>query len=123
MTLQMTIDNDQGTIFFKRTGEMNPDELKKCIKNFKSNPDFSEVNKVLYDVSSTEFSYITCVDIRSYALNYKAYLDGIKVAVIASGDVSFGLSRMFEAFSNNENILITKTMSEAMAWLGVYSSD
>lgn len=98
---------------------MNPGELMQGTRELESDPLFKNMEKRLSDVSEADFSDISAHEMEEHAQYCAINLKDLKIAVIAPGDLLYGLARRFEILSNKENILVTQDMSEALSWLGV----
>lgn len=119
MSTKVVIDNEQSAAFIRRTGHINPGEMLKGTRDLESNPSFKNLRKSLSDVSAADFSDISADEFESHARYCATRLKDLKIAIVASSDLSYGISRRFEILSNKGNILVTREMNEALSWLDV----
>ncbi len=88
-------------------------------KDLESNPLFKNIKKSLSDVSAGDFSDISADEFESHAQYCATKLQDLQIAIIAPSDLLYGIARRFEILSNKKNILVTREMDEALAWLDV----
>jgi len=119
MTTKMFTDKDQGTAFIKYTGRIKGGDIKKGLEDLVSNPFFENIRKNLVDSSTADFSDVLTDEFEACASYCGTGFKDLRIVIVAPSDLSFGLGRMFATLSNLENILVTRTMEEAISWLDV----
>jgi hypothetical protein len=122
------------------TYQFKPDERLVIVTHVGAVPDdeFLSFYKAFYDDTRFDKSFNLLIDLRrteSSARSPSALQESVdfmqqqfvntsarpKVAVAAPGDLSFGLARMCEAFSNEApwEFEVFRSADDALAWLGV----
>jgi hypothetical protein len=119
MATKIVFDQEQGTAFIRRWGHIAPGEMQKGTLDLEAHPLFKTITKSLSDASEADFSEISSDELESHAEYCAPRLRHIKIAIIAPSDLLYGLARRFAILSEKENILVTKDMNQALAWLEV----
>lgn len=120
MAISVTIDPKQKTAFIHQSGQIAPGELLKGIQNLVSSLKFGDVTKILIDTTKADFQNLDCTEICNYAEYCGTVLKDFRIIIVAPTDITFGVARMFETLSDIENLLITRDVRIANAWLGVH---
>ncbi len=116
---------DQQFVIFRHIGAVPDDEFLAFYKKFFEDPKAADYLNVLVDlegassvVRSSE-ALQSLADFLSFELTESP--GRRKVAVIAPADVSFGLARMYEAFSSDVpwEFAVFRDRGAALDWLGV----
>ncbi|HEY9051286.1 MAG TPA: hypothetical protein VIQ03_07065 [Gammaproteobacteria bacterium] len=103
------------------TGKLAAEEVKQVITQFYS----GQVTKlVLWDLTNADLSALHKPDIEAIAQTPRTKsqqrIQG-KTALVASEDLAFGLSRMYETLTNLEHLPfethVFRTTTDAMNWL------
>jgi hypothetical protein len=125
MPITYRLKHDARLVIFAHLGAVPDDEFLSFYKSFYEDTRFDKSFNVLIDLRRTE----------SAARNPSALQESVnfmrrqfvnisappKVAVVAPGDLSFGLARMCEVFSDEApwRFEVFRTADAALAWLGV----
>ena len=124
MPITYQLKHDVKLVIFAHLGAVPDDEFLSFYKSFYEDTHFDKSFNVLIDLRQTESSARSpsalqeTVDfMRRQFLNTSARP---KVAVLALGDLSFGLARMCEVFSDAApwKFEVFRSAGAALAWLG-----
>ena len=125
MPITFEFEPDRQLVTFRHVGDVTDDELLAFYKDFFEDPKTVDYVKLLILLEQTRSSGRSSEALRSLAgLLEKSFERGAtqwRVAVVAPGDHSFGLARMYEAFSGSLpwEFRVFRDSDEARAWLGV----
>ena len=124
MAISHRYDAALRTLFLEFSGEVSESELVDVARKLASDPAIPPGHRELVDLSG-----IRETDVTSAALRRVAYIyaeadqrpEESRVAIVAPGDLFFGLSRMYEAFREPSRlgIRVFRELGEARAWLGI----
>ncbi len=123
MSVQTTIDTTTGIITHTVVGDLMVEDIWEAFAVRTNHPDFKPGMSVLWDLREGNASSLTFDDIRRIAGQNKARLrkSGVpyRVAFLAPRDIEFGLSRMYEMFSDASLVenRVFRTLEEARRWL------
>jgi hypothetical protein len=123
MPIAFRIDKESGIVYTTIEGRITTDELLESLERFMNHPDFSPGLNGLADLRNIEMDTFSA-DVRRIAelmVEYRNKIGPSKTAVVISKDVTFGMTRMFQSFSEQSSIktAIFRDMEEALRWLGV----
>jgi hypothetical protein len=117
-------DAARNVLFVSFTGPLGDEDLVKYAQRMAGNPAIPPAHDELIDLRRVEEA-----DVQSHTLRRIAELFGgadrnperSRVALVASDDVSYGLSRMYQAFRSRSplDLRVFRDMGEARAWLGL----
>ena len=110
MSIESTVNQDLNTILRTVTGELVLPDLKQAFTESTLHPDFKTNMHVIWDLTNADLSKSSSTEIigaiefiRSSSENRGT---DYKIVIVAPDDLSFGMSRMFEAFGNELPISI-----------------
>ena len=124
-TIETTYDLPNDLTFVRATGKMTVHDF------YEWNTDYyggTVTSLILWDVSEANLSEISTEDIKNDVIRTNRLSEhvraGGKTAVfVPTGTLEFGLSRMLEAYFENEHshfeVKVFSNMDEAKQWLGV----
>jgi len=115
------IDSKNDLTSFTVTGKVAAAEVKQVIEQFYA----GEVTRlVLWDLTNADLGALHKADIEAIAHTPRTksqQRNQGKTALIASNDLAFGLSRMYESLTNLEHMpfetRVFRTSTDAMNWL------
>jgi len=117
-------DAARNLLFVRFTGELSEEDLVKYAQRAAANPAIPPAHDELIDLSRAEIA-----DLQSHTLRRIAELfaggdrtpERSRVALVAADDVSYGLSRMYQAFRSHSplDLRVFRDVAEARAWLGL----
>jgi hypothetical protein len=120
-------NNGRGMLFIGE-GVISGEEL---IRQTEKSYDSEALNRLQYQI--IDLRDVHRMDITADQMRKLAELDckaaerssGTKIAIVASHDLTFGLSRIYSAYAQSPNLQarIFRTMNEARAWIGEPACD
>jgi hypothetical protein len=123
LTVHTAIDAAAGVIIHTVVGDLGIDDVQQAFALRSSHPDYHPEMCVLWDLSQANASRISTDEIRRLAQRNKSRVKktgiGYKVAFVAPRDIEYGLSRMYEMFSDETPVenRVFRTIEEARLWL------
>jgi hypothetical protein len=124
MPITCKIEQEAGVVFFAHVGAVSDDEFLSSYRAFYEDARSDKSMNLLVDLRRTESSARGTAALQEMADLIQRQLAGIdvrpKIAVIAPKNLSFGLARMFEAFSDTApfDFGVFRELDAALAWLG-----
>jgi hypothetical protein len=124
MPVEHRYDAALRTLFVTFTGEVSETELLDTARKLSADPSIPPGRRELVDLSRIENSDVTSAALRRVAHIYSEtdkQPEDSQVAIVAPGDLYYGLSRMYEAFrrSSPVEIRVFRELAEARSWLGI----
>ena len=96
-------------------------EVQKLRQKIRTSVDLSQNYDAIIEVTPLE-RWFTNEEIRMFSKSTSdAFLSGIKLAIIASSDIAYGINRMYEAMADFDSpleISVFRDASSALKWLG-----
>jgi hypothetical protein len=122
MPITFRIDKESGIVYTTIDGRTNTDEIVESLESLLNNPDFKPGLNGIADLRNSEMDTFSA-DVKRIAglmIEYRNKIGPSKTAVVISKDVTFGMTRVFQAFSEQSSIetAIFRDMEEALRWLG-----
>ena len=120
MPASFRIDTELSTIFSTGAGALSDDDLRGHQKQLLGDPAFDPSFNQLWD-----FRQVAQVDVSSEALRElaaaRSFTPSAKRAVVAPGEVLYGLARMFQMRHDGapEEFRVFRDIHEAEDWLGL----
>jgi hypothetical protein len=123
LTVHTAIDTAAGVVTHTVVGDLGIDDVRQAVALRTSHPDYKPGMRVLWDLSQANASRMSSDDIRQIAQRNKSRVKktgvGNQVAFVAPRDIEYGLSRMYEMFSDETPVenRVFRTIEEARRWL------
>ena len=123
MEISTQINKERNVRSHKVDGLINVNELKEMLAAFYKSPEYDPDMNVLWDLWDADFSSVTSEEVKSLTrMVEKHWGQGrkSKAALIVSGDLDYGLSRMYEILlsgSSPNNVMVFRNYDEAEKWL------
>ena len=121
MPITVDTDPDRELTIFKASGLLAFEEVVPVVEAFYENEPTRNVLWDLTDVSDTQISSEEVKRLTSFKFRQEAKRAPGKTAFLATSDLLFGLSRMFEAQSTIKSVshlvMVFKDMASAISWL------
>ncbi len=119
MGYSFSFDVDNRIVYIKRYGTIEVSELFKSVKELLSRDEFKHIDMIMTDMSEADFSRLSAHDIKRLGEYVKNSVKNkrLHVALIAPSDFVFGLSRMFEMFTDIDTLMVFRNREEAANWL------
>jgi len=118
MNMSFEISAQEDILLVAIKGKPSVDDIKLLLDKTRGASGYSH-NARLWDFRDARFNFSQheIIDIATYAAT--ADNRPARVALLVSGDLSFGVSRIYEAFRHNNltRINVFRNEAEAIAWL------
>jgi hypothetical protein len=122
MAIKSNIDKEKDLTTYVLSGETSTDHLLKALKSFFNG---NITANVLWDLREAEFGEgIPSANLKELAVYSKKKQPEKargKIAIVASSDLGFGMSRIFEVYAELEGVKnpvqVYRSMKKAMKWL------
>ena len=114
---------DKKLVILAHVGAVTDDEFLSFYKALYEDTQFDKSFNLLIDLQKAESSVRSAIALDEFAeyirQQYVSTTSRPKVAVVATEDISFGLARMYEAFSSAVpwEFVVFRTTDAALAWL------
>lgn len=124
LELALEVSITQHYRWFRFQGVVDDTSLFACLSEVWRSPDYAFDRPELYDMRDARSRLVTAPGIRSAAkldLDLFENTPARKVAILASGELEFGLARMFEGYivRREHLVKVVATMEDARHWLEV----
>ena len=127
MAFSFTVDGHRGVVRFLAEGVFSSQDLMDSIKRVTADPAFRPDFDHLVDLRAVSAFQPDSDDIRKRTQHDRSSirLDAGRIAIVASDDFVFGMSRMYETLMDGSNVTARtfRDMADAEAWLGLASGD
>ncbi len=120
MPASYTIDLEQQAIFSQASGRLTDSDLIEHQRKVLVDPEFDPHLRQLWDLRE-----VTAADVSSETLRELAratsYAPDTMRALVAPGDVVYGLARMFQTLHEHagEDLRVFRSIEDAKQWLGL----
>jgi hypothetical protein len=118
--LSYSLDKQKGLVIVTGAGVVTGQELLALQDRARKDPDYDPRLPVLMDYRELDLQTVNTEDLRQLSAR-SAVHPSTRRALLVSGELAFGLARMFQAFSavggHSENIRVFRNRGEALAWL------
>jgi len=123
MTISSKIDPEHNIIIRTASGELSADDIRNAFNATLEHTDFRKEMNVIWDLEHADLSKIAAddlikiVELISKASNQRG--SDYKIAIVASKDLTFGLSRMFEGYGVElpTSIMVYRDLESAYHWI------
>jgi hypothetical protein len=124
MPIEHRYDPALRTLFIELSGEVSETELVDAARKLASDPAIPAGHRELVNLSGVHNTDVTAATLRRVAHIYSEAdqrPEDSRVAIVAPGDLFYGLSRMYEAFRESSalEIRVFRDLPEARTWLGL----
>ena len=124
MPISYTIDKQRKLVLTKATGILTDADLYNHKRALMTDPDFEPGMRELSDVRAVEELRVTPSGVWSLMAIDKEHEDKLKtfkLAIVVSGDSTFGMARMYQAVTEQTmpNVGVFRNDVEAKEWLGI----
>lgn len=126
MPFRAWVLSDPPLHYVRLTGAIGPDDVRAFQDELMADPGPTAGLDEIYDltgITSLELSSEDIARIGSRAGHRRSRVRTGRIAVVARGDLAFGLARMFQARmetgAHDREQATHRTLDEALAWLGV----
>jgi hypothetical protein len=123
VTLEIASDRELDVVEVHLKGAVELAGMNSALQSIINFPDWQPGKSIIFDYSDLDFAAFTTKDMRlisDLVVRYKASFGMAKWAFIISGDLQFGLMRMWEIITEDRvpmNINLFKSRPDARAWI------
>jgi len=123
MKYEIVIDKPKKLFIIYTNGEIELEVEKNMIYDVVSHPMWNSQYNLLFDHTNSSLANFQTIDIQELSKLLKSQseqLGMIKLAIVLSTDLNYGLGRMWEAYTRYDvkcDIEIFRTYAEAELWL------
>jgi hypothetical protein len=126
MPIKLHVDQSKNLCTFIVDGPIYMAEIQAAIKRFYENANPPPSKHILWDLRNASVDKLRsdeAVQLANYAANFDKRKEIGKTAIVASSDVVFGVSRIFEAHVINPSIKfnVFRDIDESREWLEIES--
>ena len=123
MEISTEIDKEKNIRWHVVTGVIDVRELAEYLKGIYASSDSYSEMSVFWDLQAADFSSVTSEDVRSF-MAYAGKIWGkggkSKAALVVSGDLDFGMTRMYQIMmegATSSAIEVFKDKNKAKQWI------
>jgi hypothetical protein len=123
MAIDTDVNTETNTITRTVLGKLNIADIKRVMYDIQFHPDFQKGMHAIWDLSQADVSDISTHDIIDLIKHIEKTIDrrgtDFKVAIVAPGDLSYGVSKIFEGHGTELPVFIRvmRDRKEADAWI------
>jgi hypothetical protein len=99
MPIRMVIERDIGLIRTTASGRVTGHDLVEYYRRLRAHPDFRSNLNEIFDAARVDTFDVTAEDVRALSSITEEFTKRgvpVRVAIVAPGDLEFGMSRMYE---------------------------
>lgn len=118
-SIEVRIDKTRQLIRIRVCGHFNEEFLERIVRQVEAHREFSTELDVLFDASHLSFGRLPAERFAHFA--DLARDGGHRVAIVANTDLAYGVSRMYQAWTDQKRkrkLRVFRSAEEALAWLG-----
>jgi hypothetical protein len=120
MPVTVNLDPDTGIAHYSATGDVTRENVISVIGQVYVDPTFRAPWHSIWDLSGAKpvFTAAELREVVAYVRDHRPE-DAGKVAIVATEDLAFGMSRMYEIFSSDLNVetQVFRDLEPARQWL------
>ncbi len=119
MPFQLECNHERRLVIVRFTGSLDDDEMLASDDALRSLPPEVTGYDELIDAGSVASTTVKAETIRAVAQRPPFFSPGSRRAIVASGDVTFGVSRSFEQWRGDSagTIRVFRSLADAVEWL------
>jgi hypothetical protein len=118
MSIRYLIDPEARLVTVSVEGDLGIDEYLEANGRLSKDPDFCPDYAELIDLRKARLSEISGQNVREFAERPPLYSADSRMAVVAPGDLEFGLARMFEALRDGaRTVRVFRELADAHSWI------
>ena len=123
MAIEVVIDKAAGIAVFKLSGPLSAESFRSALDELVAHPDFTPGMNILAVFQPGSFARLSLADICSISEYETSKVEqlgaGYKLALVVSSAVDFGMSHMYQTWSEHypRECRIFRSLDEARAWV------
>ena len=121
MPIKLRYDDAKKLLYATITNDFHEEEIKTALDEITTSKEYSPNINTLWDVRQLSHTHFNADVIRRIALVRKKFpkRDGARIAVVASSDLGFGMSRMYEFMTDDisQQLVVFRDFEAAENWL------
>jgi len=123
MEITTIIDSEANLRSHEVSGTCSLEDILACLNSIYDRPDYQPDMNVIWDLRLADLSLFSTTeikDVRDFVKNFWGTGGNSRAALVVSGDLDFGISRIYEMFSINSvqsKIQIFRDYIEALDWV------
>jgi len=120
--MELRADEEKNIAYIRMTGPLNRESILEAFDAAVSDKRYRKGMGRLWDFRDADLSALdssAIAEMAKYSMRFPQGINDVKVAFVASRELEFGLSRMFEGYSREAKTTVSVfyTMEDAVAWL------
>lgn len=119
--MDIQIDKEKNIAFIKLAGQLSRKIILDAFDFTVSDKRYkSGMGRIWYfkDADLSSLDPMDIIEMAQYSTRFPPGINDVKVAFVASSDIEYGMSRMFELSSRSKTpIYVFRTMDEAEKWM------
>ena len=119
--MELHVDDEKNIAYIKLSGLLCKEVILNAFELAVSDKRYKKGMGRLWDFGETDLSSLDAETITAMAqssLRFPTGINDVKVSFVTSGDLCYGLSRMFEISSNAKTpICVFRAMNQAEKWM------
>lgn len=122
MPIRFTIHPTKNLILTQAFGEICAEDLFEYFAGLHSHRDFHPRLDEIFDVTEANGINISGEDLKQFSSATSVFTtkgESVKIGVVASSDLEFALSRMYEMLQSGNDIRVFRERAAAEEWVGV----
>lgn len=125
MPIAWEFDADRRVVVVRAEGVVRDADLLDLARQLAADPQVRSGVHELVDLRDADVAAVTSEALREMADTFAAHdagPTGARIAIVASRDAAYGLSRMYQAYRGDRipaELSVFRDMAEARAWLGL----
>lgn len=123
MKYDLSYLEDKECFLIKDYGKTDPNVIEAALKEMLQSDHWHFQCSIIFDCSEEDLSALNTTDVQFISMTFTQYnkeLEGCRIAIIMTQDLSFGMGRMWEAFTQNRatfEVQICRNLDEADQWI------
>ena len=123
MDFEICFEDEKGYYVIKTSGETTPSDVQKSLRSVFSHQCWRPGMSIMFDNRREDLTKLSSYDIKLISLKFLKFNDqlaGSKVALVMPGDLSYGLARMWELYTERTASFKTsvfRSIENASKWI------
>ena len=117
----MKYNEEQNVLYLKLSGQLSKEAILSVLNWARSDEKYKKSTGRIWDFREADLSSVdamTIIEMAQYPNEFPTETNDVKVALVASADLEYGLGRMFEmATESSAAIQVFRSIAKAEDWL------